>query len=999
MSKLKYCPFCRGDDNPMIRCVDCKYPFHFECLSLREIDFASSSKRADFKCHDCKESLTRDGNVTLTTERNKNPDEVLFKKKLKLNKGWTNKIVTKRNEFIANNREYFQKFCTVETLDRISSKGINSSETAVASTEAEILALSQLVYLPNSPTFIQNATLRDYQLEGVTRIGSWFLRGVGGILADEMGLGKTIQTIAFISNLKNCLGLTGPHLIVTPLAVLQNWSNEFSRFAPDISYKKIYGSQSERKQILTDANVLEGKFDVYLTTYETLLNEEHFFSDSWPWLTLTIDEGHRIKNENAKLRFALNRVRCPFRLLLTGTPLQNNLHELWALLNYILPEIFSSSLIFDEGVHISGDTINTNTCGAARSLLEHHMMLRRMKSDVEKKLLPKIQCKISIPLTKLQLKWYDIVLNAEEACTSMMTSGQMLHLLSQLRKVVNHPKQIYLKRLELREKERKRVETLESSGAEFFKPDPNLQPPPVGSEAWAVENELRILTGESLIKSCGKLRMLDRLLLRLRSQGSRCLVFSQFVETLDIIEEYVKYRFGAANVVYLRLDGSTNRIIREMNTRAFNHPDSTIFMYLISTAAGGMGINLATADSVILYDSAWNPQVDLQAQDRAHRIGQKKQVTVYRLITADTFEERILQMAERKLLLDHVVIAKSHGAKESDLADGDVNVSMSELRSLLNYDAMGKASVSADMAGASDMLMDWEIDTRIDSCMGSATVIKSLSSSSSSSASAPVMPVAVTGNVDGNELVRRDIDKTSEKIVPLESINSSSSSLGNVDTPQQNALISQASYASSSTCSLSQSQSSTSASFHMAQTHGDTNQQESRKIKCPNRFMPAPIPSVVRAGKKKRVRSSEDVCFCCNDGGFLLECGTCPKAYHLECLGMKKVPNGQWHCPWHTCITCDRTSSNSGGMQFRCLSCPVTYCFDCFPTHMEMVQTNPPAEFIRNYQSRGYDIPKTSIFTFCEECRTDEAKVNLYSQKSPKPKTSPHIPSSASQVV
>jgi SNF2 family DNA or RNA helicase len=183
---------------------------------------------------------------------------------------------------------------------------------------------------------------------------------------DEMGLGKTIQAITLLATLKHEMGISGPHLVVVPLAVLQNWANEVHRFAPSLTFKKIHGSRSERENFMTDEAVLNGSYDIYLTTYDTIVQEEAFFSDSWTWATIIIDEGHRIKNDNTRLRTMLNRVRCPLRIMLTGTPLQNNLHELWALLNFILPDIFASSKVFDSGVVINEDSIDTNVCQNAR---------------------------------------------------------------------------------------------------------------------------------------------------------------------------------------------------------------------------------------------------------------------------------------------------------------------------------------------------------------------------------------------------------------------------------------------------------------------------------------------------------------------------------------------------------------------------------------------------------------------------------------------------------
>jgi SWI/SNF-related matrix-associated actin-dependent regulator of chromatin subfamily A member 5 len=280
-----------------------------------------------------------------------------------------------RNDFIRQNKESFLNFCDDNKLETI-------LNTKVSNKYPSNMDEDDFVNINEAPSFLTNATLRDYQCDGCNKVNSWYLRGIGGILADEMGLGKTIQTIMFIASCKYKLGISGPHLVVTPLAVLQNWSNEFFKFCPSLTIKKLHGNSNERKSLFNNDDVINAKFDVYLTTYDVLIIEEAFFSDSFVWASITIDEGHRIKNENNKLRATLNRIKSPFRLLLTGTPLQNNLHELWALLNYILPEVFTSSLQFDEAAKISDDEVNRSFLSKARALLEDHMMLRRFKAHV-----------------------------------------------------------------------------------------------------------------------------------------------------------------------------------------------------------------------------------------------------------------------------------------------------------------------------------------------------------------------------------------------------------------------------------------------------------------------------------------------------------------------------------------------------------------------------------------------------------------------------------------
>jgi SWI/SNF-related matrix-associated actin-dependent regulator of chromatin subfamily A member 5 len=253
--------------------------------------------------------------------------------------------------------------------------------------------------------------------------------------------------------------------------------------------------------------------------------EECFFADcKFRWATITIDEGHRVKNEATQLSKSLVRIQCPFRLLLTGTPVQNNLHELWALLAYILPELFIDSARFDEGVSILNDTLDRDLCAQASALLEGCCMLRRLKSDVEKDLPPKVQCKLYVPLTPLQRRWYRRALMREAVAATAVTVGDLYSVLAQLRRVCNHPRQILLKR----EAERARALSRAQARPEYVlagSREPILDP--LTGEALEAEEELRGLTGDALIASSGKLALLDRLLVRLRAAGSRVLVFSQ----------------------------------------------------------------------------------------------------------------------------------------------------------------------------------------------------------------------------------------------------------------------------------------------------------------------------------------------------------------------------------------------------------------------------------------------------------------------------------------
>ncbi|KAL0434539.1 UNVERIFIED_CONTAM: ISWI chromatin-remodeling complex ATPase CHR11 [Sesamum latifolium] len=450
------------------------------------------------------------------------------------------------------------------------------------------------------PSCIQGK-MRDYQLAGLNWLIRIYENGINGILADEMGLGKTLQTISLLGYLHEFRGITGPHMVVTPKSTLGNWMNEIKRFCPVLRAIKFLGNPDERRYIREEL-LVAGKFDVCVTSFEMAIKEKSALR-RFSWRYIIIDEAHRIKNENSLLSKTMRLYNTNYRLLITGTPLQNNLHELWSLLNFLLPEIFSSAETFDEWFQISGENDEQEVVQQLHKVLRP-FLLRRLKSDVE----------------KMQKQYYKALLQKDlEVVNAGGERKRLLNVAMQLRKCCNHP---YL-----------------FQGAE---PGPPYT------------------TGEHLIENSGKMVLLDKLLPKLKERDSRVLIFSQMTRLLDILEDYLMFR----GHLYCRIDGNTGGDDRDASIEAFNKPGSEKFVFLLSTRAGGLGINLATADVVILYDSDWNPQVDLQAQDRAHRIGQKKEVQVFRFCTEYTIEEKVIERAYKKLALDALVIQQGRLAEQ-----------------------------------------------------------------------------------------------------------------------------------------------------------------------------------------------------------------------------------------------------------------------------------------------------------------------------------------------
>ncbi|PKS07502.1 hypothetical protein jhhlp_006106 [Lomentospora prolificans] len=503
-----------------------------------------------------------------------------------------------------------------------------------------------------SPSFIQG-TMRDYQVAGLNWLISLHENGISGILADEMGLGKTLQTISFLGYLRHMMGITGPHLVTVPKSTLDNWKREFAKWTPEVNVLVLQGAKEERHQLIND-RLIDEDFDVCITSYEMVLREKAHLK-KFAWQYIIIDEAHRIKNEESSLSQVIRLFQSRNRLLITGTPLQNNLHELWALLNFLLPDVFGDSEAFDNW--FSGQDRDQDTVVQQLHRVLRPFLLRRVKSDVEKSLLPKKEVNLYIGMSEMQVKWYQKILEKDidavnGAGGKRESKTRLLNIVMQLRKCCNHP---YL-----------------FEGAE---PGPPYT------------------TDEHLIQNSGKMAVLDKLLSRLQKAGSRVLIFSQMSRLLDILEDYCVFR----EYKYCRIDGGTAHEDRIAAIDEYNKPGSEKFVFLLTTRAGGLGINLTTADIVILYDSDWNPQADLQAMDRAHRIGQTKQVVVYRFVTDNAIEEKVLERAAQKLRLDQLVIQQGRAQIAAKAA-----ANKDELLSMIQHGAQNVFSTK----GATGVIAD-----------------------------------------------------------------------------------------------------------------------------------------------------------------------------------------------------------------------------------------------------------------------------------------------------
>eukprot|EP01029_Cantina_marsupialis_P005324 TRINITY_DN1574_c0_g1_i4.p1 TRINITY_DN1574_c0_g1~~TRINITY_DN1574_c0_g1_i4.p1 ORF type:complete len:1418 (-),score=287.40 TRINITY_DN1574_c0_g1_i4:692-4945(-) len=533
--------------------------------------------------------------------------------------------------------------------------------------------------LKKSPLYGEDNSLklRTYQLTGV----NWLLWNVShersSILADEMGLGKTVQTIAFLNELAKLKPKesAGPFLVVAPLSTLDMWQRTVDLWTPHLNCITYHGNAKARKTLRhyefhfsnhEDVSNLY-KFNVLVTSFEMVLSDSKYLG-AIPWKVLVVDEAHRLKKHTSRLSEELGGFKRAHSLLLTGTPIQNNTEELWALMKFLDPKEFGDS----KGWLLKfGELKSAEQISELHSLLKPYL-LRRLKSDVEGSLPPKEETIVEVELTTVQKKCYRAIY---ERNTSFLLRGSkasnlrsLQNVMMELRKCCNHP---YLNGIE-----------------EALTED-------IPETATEAERFSRF------ISTSGKMVFIDKLLPKLRMGGHKVLIFSQMVRMLDLLAEYLSWR----RYPFERLDGKIRGQERQAAIDRYSR-NADSFVMLLSTRAGGLGINLTAADTVVIFDSDWNPQNDLQAQARAHRIGQRNSVNVYRLLTRNTYELHMFHRASMKLALDNALL---HNFQVNETG-GRQGLSATEVDELLRHGAYHVFKDDEDDTAASRFCQD-DIDS------------------------------------------------------------------------------------------------------------------------------------------------------------------------------------------------------------------------------------------------------------------------------------------------
>ncbi|PSS01091.1 CHD3-type chromatin-remodeling factor PICKLE like [Actinidia chinensis var. chinensis] len=560
---------------------------------------------------------------------------------------------------ISSFQQEIERFNKIQSRRRKQSKQKSSNRDATESKKKQ----KEFQQYEQSPGFLSGGSLHPYQLEGLNFLRFSWSKQTHVILADEMGLGKTIQSIAYLASLfeENI----SPHLVVAPLSTLRNWEREFATWAPQMNVVMYVGSaqaraiireyefyfpkrKSKNKKSVQNSGESKQdriKFDVLLTSYE-MINLDSASLKPIYWESMIVDEGHRLKNKDSKLFSSMKQYSSKHRILLTGTPLQNNLDELFMLMHFLDAGKFASLEEFQEEFK---DINQEEQISRLHKMLAPHL-LRRVKKDVMKELPPKKELILRVELSSKQKEYYKAILTRNYEILTRKGGAQisLINVVMELRKLCCHAYML--------------------EGVE-----PNIAD---ANEAF-----------KQLLETSGKLHLLDKMMVKLKEQGHRVLIYTQFQHMLDLLEDYCHYKKWQ----YERIDGKVGGAERQIRIDRFNAKNSSRFCFLLSTRAGGLGINLATADTVIIYDSDWNPHADLQAMARAHRLGQTNKVMIFRLITRGTIEERMMQMTKKKMVLEHLVVGKLKTQ----------NINQEELDDIIRYGSKELFADENDEAGKS----------------------------------------------------------------------------------------------------------------------------------------------------------------------------------------------------------------------------------------------------------------------------------------------------------
>lgn len=968
---------------------------------VKKVSYKSKSKKSKSKRLLTSDTMTtskRQPAAVVETARNKVRAEIALYTK------------PKRDAYLLANKDYFLPLLPhnnyIDKLERIN----DMRDDAVEPEEIPYVALT------SQPDDVK-ATMKPYQMEGLSFLVHMYNNGVSSILGDEMGLGKTLQTLALFQYLVENKPTTGehrPNLVVCPLSVLSSWMAESKKWVPGLNVIRFHGPKGERERFKQECLEKKSRYDnpnkptedsdrvdLIVTTYETFTAEQNWFKRIFVWRYCVLDEGHKIKNEKSDISTALHSLSAEFRLLLTGTPLQNNLKEMWALLHWLFPEVFTLDTAenFGRAFDLTKGTVSTSFMDDARRLLEL-VMIRRMKTSpgVNLNLPPKEEVTLYVPLTPIQRFWYTRLLTKADNATLDELFSDAKEKEAQALKLEDYDEE--LMRLEKAKAALDVAKDVDNS--EMWQESRAIIQETLQQNANADEKEgnawkklMNLLMqlrkccnhpyllpnaapsggiydiGDHVREASGKFIVLDKLLEELVvKQKKKVLIFSGFTKTLDLVEELLLLK-GAnshdAAFRHARLDGSTARAQRNLSIRMFNNMDSEYKVMLLSTRAGGLGINLTSATDVVFMDEDWNPQVTLQAEARAHRIGQTKKVTIYKLCTQvlpplpspflrslaniyqGTVEEQMMGRIRKKLYLSAKITESMRNLHSEDnqdkkrkrkstsdeaVDDEAPHLDTASLQSLIRRGAQTLARPEIPV----NELLGWDWPTTLENCKdkpvdalvsGSTGQTEEVDEEKWLNSIEKVQAAVFDGKKHQKALEKKiaeatDLDRKDRRVgknttVEVDGFMISKESMGCAD-------------------------------WEAVATFAG----KDPRLAEPKR-------------EKRKAIEHQDFCQSCWDGGDVVLCMGCPRTYHPGCLSKEhraKAMGMAFHCPQHECRDCGAKTQDAGGVIFRCRWCEGGFCEDCLDWETARLVGHSLPEF----EMLGFGRVTQAFFIECAHC-------------------------------
>lgn len=900
----------------------------------------------------------------------------------------------KRDAYLLANKDYFQPLLPnnsyIDKLERINAM----DPEAVEPEEIPFVAIT------SQPEDVK-AVMKPYQLEGLSFLIHMYNNGVSSILGDEMGLGKTLQTLALFQYLVENKPTTGehrPNLVVCPLSVLSSWMAESRKWVPGLNVIRFHGPKTERERFKQECLEKKSRYDnpnkptddsdridLVVTTYETFTAEQNWFKRIFVWRYCVLDEGHKIKNEKSDISTALHSLSAEYRLLLTGTPLQNNLKEMWALLHWLFPEVFTLDTAdsFGKAFDLTKGTVSTNFMDDARRLLEL-VMIRRMKTSpgVNLNLPPKEEVLLYVPLTPLQRFWYTRLLTKADNATLDDLFSDVKEKEAQALKMEEHDEELL--RLEKAGAALDKAEDVDNTDMwqesraiikETLQRNDDAADVKGGDNAWKklmnllmqlrkVCNHPYLLPnaapsggiydiGDHVREASGKFIVLDKLLGELViKQKKKVLIFSGFTKTLDLVEELLLLK-GAnshdAAFRHARLDGSTARAQRNLSIRMFNNMDSEYKVMLLSTRAGGLGINLTSATDVVFMDEDWNPQVTLQAEARAHRIGQTKKVTIYKLCTQGTVEEQMMGRIRKKLYLSAKITEsmrnlhsednqdkkrKRKSTNEPVVDDEAPHLDTASLQSLIRRGAQTLARPEISVSE----LLGWDWNTTLENCKDKpvdALVAEQHGKTEEVDEQKWLNSIeqVQTAVFDGKKH-QKALEK---KIAEATDLDRKDRRVGKNTTVEVDGF-------------MISKESMGCADWEAVATYAG----KDPRLAEPKR-------------EKRKPIEHQDFCQSCWDGGDVVLCVGCPRTYHPSCLSKDfqvRAGGMTFYCPQHECRDCGAKTTDAGGVIFRCRWCENGFCEDCLDWDVAKLIGHTLPEF----EMLGFNRVTQAFYIECEHC-------------------------------